>query len=172
MLYLEAIHAEQTRQEVVEQAPFDGGADRDAPVRGTLDGRSFESLQDADARIGPRLEVIAGGDYLWLPFRHVASIEMSAPRRLRDLLWARAAVRTGPGFGSRELGEVLLPAICVSSWRHDDEAVRLGRVTVWEEDEAGDEVPYGQKMLMVDDELIPLLEVRRLEIQQPEGTPC
>ena len=101
---------------------------------------------------------------MWLPLAHVASIEMPAPKRLRDLLWAPALVRTGPAFKGTELGEVLLPALSPFSSRHADDAVRLGRATVWEKQENGDIIPFGQKMLLVDGEEFPLLEVRSLEI--------
>jgi type VI secretion system protein ImpE len=53
------------------------------------------------------------------------------------------------------------------AWQHADEAVRLGRMTVWEEDESGAVVPVGQKMLLVDGEEFPFLEIRRLEFASP-----
>jgi protein involved in temperature-dependent protein secretion len=37
-------------------------------------------------------------------------------------------------------------------------------LTVWDEDEDGAEVPFGQKLLAVDGEEIPLLEVRNITI--------
>jgi type VI secretion system protein ImpE len=76
-------------------------------------------------------------------------------------------VRTGAAFQGRELGEVLLPALCPASWRHPDEAVRLGRATVWGEQEDGEVAPAGQKLLLVDGEEFPLLELRALEINLP-----
>jgi type VI secretion system protein ImpE len=44
--------------------------------------------------------------------------------------------------------------------------VRLGRVTEWCADEEGRELPYGQKMLLVDGEEFPFLEIRELTIEQ------
>lgn len=172
MAYAAAIHAEQERLRVLEQAAASEQTEPEPEWTALVNGRRFASLQDADPRIGAKLEVIAGGDYFWVPFRHVAQVEIERPRRLRDLRWAPARVRLAPEFGGRDLGEVLLPAVCVSSWRHPDERVRLGRVTVWELNETGEQIPYGQKMWLADDELIPLLEVRRLEILPPEGAPC
>jgi type VI secretion system protein ImpE len=134
------------------------------PLSGTLNGTPFESLEDADPRVGVKLEVFAAGNYLWLPLAHLASIQIAAPRRLRDLLWTPAGIRTGPGFKGVELGEVFLPVLYAGTWRHSDDAVRLGRTTVWEEEADGQAVPFGQKMLLVDGEEIPLLEVRTLEI--------
>ena len=45
--------------------------------------------------------------------------------------------------------------------------IRLSRMTVWEEGPNGQQIPFGQKMLLMDDEEIPLLELRRLEISEP-----
>ena len=95
---------------------------------------------------------------------HVASVELSPPKRLRDLLWAPAIVEAGPGFKGLELGQVLLPAICPLSWQYEDTDVRLGRVTEWVALEDGTEVPVGQKLLLVDGEELPILELRKLEV--------
>src|SRR5262249_40615634 len=116
-----------------------------------------------DPEIGARLEVFAAGAYLWIPFEHIASVEMEKPRRLRDTLWMPALVRTGPSFQGKELGEVLIPAIYPFSWKHSDESVWLGRVTDWMVDEQGREYPVGQKMLLLDGEEVPFLELRSLE---------
>ena len=70
-----------------------------------------------------------------------------------------------------ELGEVLTPALAPLSWQHADDAVRLGRATVWEEDEEGNQIPVGQKMLLVDGEEVPYLEVRKLEIRAGSPAP-
>ncbi len=133
------------------------------PHAGTFNGQPFETLEDADPRIGPRLEVIAGGTYVWVPFAHIASIKISAPRKLRDLLWIPAEVRLGSDMKGKDLGHVLLPALAPFTGSHADDAVRLGRQTVWEEQEGGEAVPFGQKLLLVDGEEWPLLEVREVQ---------
>ncbi len=163
LVYRGAIYAEKTRQEIFARREFPA-AGQARTVSGSLNGRAFQWLCDADPRIGPRLEVLAAGGYLWIPLEHLASVRVAAPRRLRDLLWVPAVVRAGPGLKGRELGEVLLPVLCPFSWKHAQEEVRLGRMTVWEPDEEGKEIPYGQKLLLVDGEEVPLLEVRTLEI--------
>lgn len=169
LLYRGALQAERTRQEMFAKREYPPPVPEQPPVSGRLNGKSFESLEDADWRLGAKLEVFAAGRYLWLPLEHVASIQIAPPRRLRDLLWIPALVRTGPAFQDRELGEVLLPALSPLTWQHADDAVRLGRATVWEE-ENGVAVPMGQKMLLVDGEEFPLLELRTLEINPREGT--
>ncbi len=166
LLYRAALHAERARHEMFQKKEFPAGAAPQA-VSGTLNGKPFESLEDGDPRIGPRLEVYAAGSYLWIPFQHIESIEIQPPTRLRDIMWATALVRTGPAFKAMELGEVLLPALCPFSFQHPDDNVRLGRATVWEESD-GEVVPFGQKVFLADDEDIPLLEVRKIEFAQPQ----
>jgi type VI secretion system protein ImpE len=101
----------------------------------------------------------------------VASLEMSAPQRLRDTLWAPALVQTAPSFKGMDLGEMLIPAIYPFSWRHPDEAVWLGRMTDWVADNEGREYPSGQKILLVDGEEFPFLEVRSLEFRHAASAP-
>ena len=164
LLYRGALHAEQVRSEMFENKTFPPAPSQEAAIHGSLNGKPFHSLEDADPRIGSRLEVFAAGDYMWIPLRDVAVLEMDPPERLRDLLWAPVRLRTGPNFKNQDLGEVLMPVIAPLSCQHPDDAVRLGRVSEWCADEAGDEAPFGQKMLLVDGEELPILEIRKLEI--------
>ena len=164
LLYAGALHAERSRTELFEKKEYPKAAgELAAPLTGTLNGQAFDYFADADPRIGVKLEVYAAGQYLWLPLEHIASIEMEAPKRLRDLLWSPALVRTGPAFQGRELGEVLIPALTPLSFKNADDAVRLGRMTVWQETEEGGVAPAGQKLFLVDDEEFAFLELRQLE---------
>jgi len=129
---------------------------------GTLNGKLFESFEDADPRVGARLEVYAAGAYLWIPLAHVESIETEAPKRLRDLLWVPALVRTGPAFKGMELGEVLLPVLAPLSAKRTDDNIRLGRATEWAEVD-GQALPFGQRVFDVDGEEVPILEIRKIE---------
>jgi type VI secretion system protein ImpE len=165
LLYRGAIHAERLRAEMFEQERFPLDSVPPSPVRGTLNGRSFALLEDADPRIGARLEVFAAGDYMWIAFQDIALLEIDQPKRLRDLLWTPARLKTGPSFKDRDLGEILLPSLSPLTYQHPDGEVRLGRSSEWCADEDGKQAPYGAKLLLVDGEEVPLLEIRRLEIE-------
>jgi len=164
LLYRGALYAERSRQERFADGAETNPESKPALISGTINGRPFQTLSDADPRIGTRLEVFAGGQYLWLPLEHVAAIRMEPPRRVRDLLWSPARVRAGPGLRGVELGEVLLPVLAPHSWAHDDPQVRLGRRTEWQELADGRQAPVGQKLLLVDDEEFPILELRELDV--------
>ena len=165
LLYRSALYAERQRQDLFSRGEFPEEKEEAGSSRGgVVNGKQFSVFSDTDPRIGARLELFAAGNYLLLPLEHVASIQIPPPKRLRDLIWTPAAVRTTPSFKGTELGEVMLPVLAPFSWQNTDEAVRLGRATVWERSEGSDyQVPFGQKMWLVDEEEIPFLELRELE---------
>lgn len=167
LLYRSALFAERARREIFEKKEFPV-ENAKAPPPGAVNGKRFETIEDADSRIGARLELFAAGSYLWLPFEHIQSIEMLPPKRLRDLLWAPAIVHTGPSFQGRELGEVLIPVIYPFSHKSEDENVRLGRITVFNDDGSEDTIPLGQKLLWIDSDEMPILELRSLEFDAGE----
>jgi type VI secretion system protein ImpE len=94
------------------------------------------------------------------------------PKRVRDLIWIPALVRTGPEFKAMELGEVLLPALTWDASTDADDNVKLGRVSEWYENEKGEVCPIGQKMLLVDGEELPILELRKLVFDRAEAAPA
>jgi type VI secretion system protein ImpE len=169
LLYRAALHAERSRRAVFSSDGMPPSTAQPRPVTGTLNGSPFTSFEDGDPRLGARLEIFAAGQYTWLPLEHVASVQLQAPKRLRDLLWAPALVQTGPGFQGMELGEVMIPVLTPEAHTHADPAVRLGRVTEWLELPDGREAPVGQKLFSVDGSLVPLLEVRELVISGAAG---
>jgi len=50
--------------------------------------------------------------------------------------------------------------------------VWLGRVTDWAADDHGTEYPSGQKILLVDGEEVPLLEIRSIEFDKRAAAPA
>src|SRR6266581_1049543 len=131
------------------------------------DGRSLLPRGSGGREDAPRhvreARLSEAGGYLWIPFSLLSSIHIQPPKRLRDLLWLPATVRTSAAFQGRELGEVLLPVLNPFSWRSADPAIRLGRATAWEEEGSEEAVPKGQKVLLADEEEWPLLELRDIE---------
>jgi len=161
--YRAALQAERVREHMFSTGDFPTGV-APTPVGGTINGRPFLSIEDADPRVGARLEVMAGGRYMWIPFAYLETVTLEPPRMLRDLRWAPARVTTSASMREMELGEVLLPALSPGAWRLQDAELKLGRAADWEELADGSFAPAGQKLLRVDGELVPLLEVRELVI--------
>ncbi len=161
MLYRAALHAQRTREEMFARHELPEGSSLISPP-GSCNGEAFTKFADEDDRIGDNLEVFIAGSYTWIPFHYIESVEMEAPTRLRDLLWAPALLKTTKEFRLQDLGQVLLPVLAPLSWRHPDDAVRLGRTSVWEEDATYGAVPAGQKIYLADDREHPLLDTRHL----------
>lgn len=168
LLYRSALHAERLRAEMFHNRTFPLDTSPAAGISGTLNGKEFSSLEDGDPRIGARLEVFAAGQYVWIPWQHVASLKLEAPKRLRDLLWTPAVLRTSEDFRGQELGEILLPSLAPLSPESAEDEIRLGRATDWIDLPDGGFAPVGQKMLLIDGEPVPLLSIRELEIHQAE----
>lgn len=163
MVYRAALHAARVREDMFRTGALPLGDAAEYEVKGTLNGEPFESLEDEDPRIGAHLEVFIAGSYTWIPFRYIERLEVLPPKRLRDLLWAPAMLTATPDFRLQDLGEVLLPVLAPGSAEAADEAVRLGRLTVWQERADGAApTPLGQKALLAGDTSHPLLTVREL----------
>jgi type VI secretion system protein ImpE len=126
------------------------------PVRGTLNGKAVEGLRDCDDLFGPVLEVLAHGDYYWLPLEQVEVLTANPPKFPRDLLWfpARIEVRDGPR------GDVFLPALYPGSHEHPDDQIKLGRATDWKQAEAGPVLGVGGRTFLVGDDAVSLLAWR------------
>lgn len=164
LVYRSALNAEKMRQEFFSKKDYQLRPPApEKEISGTINGKPFNSFEDADPRIGKRLEFFLGGAYMWIALSDVASLQMQPPKRLRDLLWAPAILKASPDFRGIELGEVLMPVTTVFSFEADSDSVRLGRETVWIEAEDGKDLPLGQKTFLIDGEEIPILEIRSLE---------
>jgi type VI secretion system protein ImpE len=164
LLYRSALHATRLREEQFSKGDVGQGARPTDRVSGTINGTPFSRLTDADPRLGPRLELFAAGQYMWIPFEHIESVDIPPPKRLRDLLWSPAIVKTAESFQGVELGEILLPVLTPYAWEDESDDVRLGRQTDWVRLESGDVAPAGQKVLIADETEYPLLEIRQLRI--------
>ncbi len=168
LLYKSALHAETERHELFRAEVFPDTSAMEE-LSGTVNGKAFGKIRDIDEQIGARLEIFVAGSYMWLPFEHIESIDIDAPTKLRDTLWATARIHTNPTFRNAELGEALLPVIYPFSWKSDDENVWLGRRTEWVADDKGHSYPVGQRMLWIDGEEVPFLEIRRIEIASAQA---
>lgn len=125
---------------------------------GRMGDTAYDDLRDADDILGGSLEVLtATGKYFWIPFERVISLLPHPPQRPRDLFWRRVtlAVADGP------TGDVYLPAL-YDTPAEADAALKLGRATDWVES-GGVTVGVGQKLLIVGDEGLPLLQLGTLE---------
>jgi type VI secretion system protein ImpE len=146
--------SQELRQRALEEAPA---------VAGSVDGKPFEWIADADQRTGPMLELILNGRYCWAPFHRIHSLQFEAPTDLRDTVWMPAQVQWSNG------GEAvaLVPARYPGSEASEDSAIRMARKTQWTSRDGGLEIGLGQRLLATDDADYAILEVRSIKIGDP-----
>jgi len=157
-LMLEALRLSATGHHE-KAAELRGQALQDAPaVSGRINGQPFEWLADADSRLGPCLELIVDGKYLWVPFERIRSIKIDPPADLQDVVWTQASVT----WANQGQVPALIPARYAGSEASEDDALKLGRRTDWVAH--GDDTYFGlgQRMFTTDAGDYPLLEVREL----------
>ena len=128
---------------------------------GAIDGARFDWLADADGRLGPVLEVIVNGRYVWVPFMRIARIEIDPPADLRDAVWT-AATFTWTN-GAQAVG--LIPTRYPGSVDASDDALKLARKTEWT-----GEFPLGQRMLTDGGNDFPLMDARLIEFDPNDNT--
>jgi type VI secretion system protein ImpE len=131
-----------------------------------VNGITYESCVDADARVDGGLETYGAAGYGVTAWEKIQRLEIQKPVRLRDLLWipARLLLRE-TGVAGTEPFPVYLPALAPGTWRHSDDNIRLGKSAVLEEGPDSQLTAFGAKLLLCDEETIPLLDVRTLEVE-------
>lgn len=125
----------------------------------TLDGVAADWIADADPRLGPTLEAIVDGRYVWVAYERIRRIEAEPPADLRDQVWMPVTFTwsnegTAAGF---------IPARYPGLTPNSDAALQLARRTEWVE-EGEWAIPAGQRMLVTDAGETGLLDLRKLEL--------
>jgi type VI secretion system protein ImpE len=164
LLYKGALAAERTRQEMFEADTYPKAA-AGASIPSRVNGKPYASVGDTDPRIRGNIELIVAGSYMWLPLHMIETVRTEPPTRLRDLLWLPATVQTTAAFQGQELSSVLIPVLSPGSWKSNNPDVRLGRMTLWEENRDKLVIPFGQKLVFTDEEEWPILEIREIQMQ-------
>lgn len=127
-------------------------------LAGTYNGQPFAGFRDADDLFGTTLEVLARGEYFWVPFEQIDTLALNPPRFPRDLLWMPARIMLKEG----EHGEVHLPVLYPDSHAHPDDGVRLGRNTDWLQADGGPVRGVGARAYLVGEEGSGVAEWREL----------
>ncbi len=144
-------------------AELRGRAFEAAPANpGTVDGKPFAWMADADSRLGPIFELILEGKYYWVPLCRVKRVQFEKPTDLRDLVWLPAEFEWTNGGTATAHVPVRYPG----SERSADPQIRLARKTEWQEHPGDTVLGQGQRLLATDTAEIPLLDCRVIEFAQ------
>lgn len=63
----------------------------------------------------------------------------------------------------------MMPVMAPGSWQDEEDSIRLGRSTAWIALQDGREAPIGQRVLRIDGDEMPVLEVRDLVVSPTTG---
>ena len=131
---------------------------------GSVDGKPFTWMSDADPRLGPIMEVIINGQYFWVPMHQIRKIHIEEPADLRDLVWMPAYFTWSNG------GETvgLIPTRYPGSELSEDPLILMSRKTEWLDQ--GEELytGMGQRMLTTDEQDYPLMDIREITFDTGE----
>lgn len=155
-LYLAAVQRLREQQPAEAMTLLDQANSVQPALKGRIDGQPFDDFRDGDDVLAPFLEVMVHDQYVWLPFEQIKQVTITAPKRLRDLLWLPATLESYLG----PVGEVFLPVLYAASSAHAEDRIKLGRMTDWQDMGAGVTLGMGQHLFFVDSVDRAMLEVR------------
>jgi type VI secretion system protein ImpE len=169
----EGRHAQATdlRNQAFEAAPTTAGRVIRVGERGEGDdppaGQPFEWFADADSRLGPIIEAIVLGRYMWVPVHRVKRIDIEPPADLRDMVWT--PVHFEWANGGEAVG--LIPTRYPGTESAEDDALRLARRTDWQEAAPETFHGLGQRMFSTDAGEFAMLELSRIELGTAPAAP-
>lgn len=131
-----------------------------------LNDQEYESIRDGDDLFAGVLEVFAKGEYYWVALEQIERLSMTPPKTPRDLLWRPARLELADA-----VGEVFLPTLYPKSHMSENDAIKLGRETDWEEKPGEIMLGNGLKEFFLGEEPSVIHDWLTLEIAQPEPEP-
>lgn len=131
---------------------------------GILNNTEFADFGDYNELTGCVLELIVKGQYTWLPIEQVSTLEIAEPTTLRDLIWAPARIEAKDGT----VGEVHIPTLYAGTNKTQNDQVRLGHSTDWEELPEGIYRGTGLRIFLIDGEDKPIFQVNQVEFHIEE----
>ena len=131
---------------------------------GTLDGAPFQWIADADPRLGPVLEIVVDGRYVWAPFAAIAALKAEPPADLRDRVWTPVTVTWAAG--GETVGLVPTRYAPAPGATPAPEHL-LATATGWHEQDGRAVCGLGQRLLVTDAAEVALMDLRALSLDVP-----
>ena len=134
-------------------------------IIGTINGKEFAGFRDTDTFLSFFIEAIVHARYVWIPFESIRELSISPPKSLLDLLWITTNITTWEGLSI----SCYLPVLYPNSFLHEDDRLKLGRMTDWVPLGGSFSQGIGQHVFEVGEEEIPLLEIREAVFNIPDS---
>jgi type VI secretion system protein ImpE len=164
--YIETYYAAREKlagSKIEEAAALFSQIDSQTVISGTVNGKSFTGLKDTDIYVSRFLEAFVHERYVWIPFESVRELSVNPPKTLFDLIWAPAVVTTWKGLTLN----CFLPVLYAESFLNEDDRIKLGRMTDWENLGSSFEKGMGQHVYQIGEDEVAILEVREMIINPP-----
>lgn len=127
-------------------------------ISGTLNGKSFIGFKNTDAFLSIFLEVIVHERYLWIPFESIRELSISPPKTFFDLLWVTAHLTMWDGLTMN----CYLPVLYPNSFLHDNDQIKLGKMTDWTSLGGSFSKGAGQHVFQIGENETAILEIREI----------
>jgi type VI secretion system protein ImpE len=125
---------------------------------GTVDGKRFSGFRDTDIRTAFFLEAFVHERYVRIPFTAIRELTVTRPASLFDTIWATSSVTTWEGLSLN----CFLPVVYAESYLHQDDQVKMGRMTNWTGLGGGYDTGAGQHVFQIGDRETALLEMQQV----------
>jgi type VI secretion system protein ImpE len=135
-------------------------------LSGTVNGRRFSGFKDTDAFAAYFLEAMVHDRYLWIPFAALRELIITPPETLFDLIWVSSRITTWEGLTMN----CFFPVLYVDSFLHEDDRIKLGRMTDWTTLGGSFAKGSGQHVFQIGEEEIAFLEIQEVLFDLPGST--
>ncbi len=140
-------------------------AEKERPaIAGTIDGKSFAGFSDTDMSVSFFIETIAHERYVSVPIESISELSISSPETPFDLIWIEANIITREGLTMN----CYLPVLYADSFLHDDDRVKLGRMTDWIPVGGPYSKGSGQRVFQIGEEESSILEIGKVVFNHPD----
>jgi type VI secretion system protein ImpE len=157
-MYLGARRKLEEKQAEEAEALFDQAESQRPHASGKANGAPFDDFRDTDTFLEFFLEAMVHGHYVWIPFESLRELSIPSPKTLMDLLWTTARITTENGL----VMNCHLPVLYPGSHTHEDDRVKLGRMTDWVSLGGSYSRGVGQHVFRAGEAEMALLEIREL----------
>ena len=123
---------------------------------------AFDDCRDVDDGSAWFLEVLThDGNYMWTDLGLIETLRFTPPQRPIDLLWRETRMTLRDG----RVADVAVPAQYVAA--DADEPQRLALSTEWRDGPGGTVHGVGQRVLLLGEDAVPLLELAEIRFSRP-----
>lgn len=143
---------------------FDRINDQIPVISGTIDGKNFTGFNDTDIFLSFFLEALVHERYVRIPFESIRELSITPPKSLFDLIWLPARITTWEGLTMN----CFLPVLYPGSYQHEDDRIKLGRLTDWTSAGGPFSTGMGQHVFLIGDEEVSILDIHEVTFNLPE----